>query len=197
MMRVAPQLDLWQQLLPVRIVTRNFSLAYAGINRGMRRKVAGEVARVDIESVDHTRGAQPKDDVVMSRFTFPPALPTIHPFAVIVVFVGNENRIGWIDEPGFIRKKIVGRKNDACAEPGLFKPRPLMKRIVFFSAQVSDSCKRIRAILCISLMAASNSVCLSLFSLLAKAASMSCRLLPRTAMTNGKPNLSLYCAFSS
>ena len=113
----------------------------------MRRKIAGEVARVDIEPAYHARNTELHDAEVMSRFPFSSAFPAIHPLAVIVVLIRNKHGIGGIDKPGLVGEKVVGREDDLGAEPGLLEAHPLMKRIVDLVVQAFSSCNRNEAIL--------------------------------------------------
>ena len=48
-----------------------------------------------------------------------PALPAVHPFAVVVIFAGNEDRGGRIDHPLLGREEFVGRMDRRGAQPRL------------------------------------------------------------------------------
>src|SRR5258708_24388873 len=58
--------------------------AAAGLQRGRWGIIAGEMAGIDIDSLDHARPAEPHGAMVVSRPTAAPALPALHPFPVCV-----------------------------------------------------------------------------------------------------------------
>ena len=138
-MRVALQFGFRQKLEPVCAISRNVIFAYAGVDRSMRRKIAGEVTRVNIESVYNAGNAEFHDAKVMSRLSFSSAFPAIHPLAVFVVLVRNKHGIGGIDEPGLIGEKVVACEDDLCTEPGLLEAHPLMKWIFDLIVQTFSS----------------------------------------------------------
>ena len=55
--------------------------------------------------------------------------PAIHPFAVVIVFVINKYRLGWLDQTLFRGKKFIRRERHASTETRLLKLNPLAKGI--------------------------------------------------------------------
>ncbi len=90
--RIPRQRRRWQDLGPLGGLVRSAG-AESGLDRGARREIAGEEARVDVEQRDPAACAQPHDaPVVRAAVASPPCLPAVHPLAVVVVLVGDEDR---------------------------------------------------------------------------------------------------------
>ena len=127
-MRVAFQFYARVQLAPL-VVFRDFRGARAGVDRGERRVVAGEEARVDVEAVHDAGHAELDDAPVVSRHALAAGLPAVHPFAVVVVLVGDEDGIGGVDQAFLGAEEVVGGVDDAGAEAGLLEAQPLVEGV--------------------------------------------------------------------
>src|SRR5690606_8183804 len=126
-------------------------------------------------------------------------LPAIHPLAVVVELVWDEDGIGRLDQAILGREEFVVRGDHARAETGLLQAHPFLEGLFFRGAhdRCSMASSRSRSISWISRMAVASSSSLSLRTRCSKAARISLRRLPRTAITKWKPNFALYCSLSS
>ncbi len=79
------------QFRPRRVVV-GVTVGPAGLDPALGRVVAGEVGRIHVEAVDRPRHRQRDHRVVVSAAAPAPGLPAIHPLAVIVILVGDEDR---------------------------------------------------------------------------------------------------------
>ena len=90
----------------------------AGLDAAGRRVVAGEVAGVDVEAANDAGRGEPDDGVVMAGAALAAALPAIHPLAVVVVFVGDEDRRRVGEHAPDLGEEIVGGEQRLGAEAG-------------------------------------------------------------------------------
>ena len=74
----------------------------------MRRMIAQEEIGIYVESNDPSGCCQLDHGPVVPRRTLAAALPTIHPFAPVGIFIGDENTPARFDEIFLFGKKIVG-----------------------------------------------------------------------------------------
>ena len=79
------------------------------------------------------RHAQLNYAVVMAGRALAPTLPAIHPFAMVIVFVGDEYRRLRLDQPLLGREELVRRIRHARTEPRLFELYPLVVRVQFLA----------------------------------------------------------------
>src|SRR5439155_10492413 len=75
------------------------------------------MARIDVDTADAAIGTQSHDAVIVAAVATTPRLPAVHPLAMVVVFVGNEDgrRIG--DHALLRRKELVACRDRSGAEP--------------------------------------------------------------------------------
>src|SRR5256885_5845573 len=88
-MLVAVERNGGQQLMPLAVLN-GLALGMACLDRGARRVVAGEVGGVEVDAPDAAGKPQAQNATVMPLNSLAPRFPTIHPFAVLVVFSGDE-----------------------------------------------------------------------------------------------------------
>lgn len=74
----------------------------------MRRMIAQEEIGINVEASDPSGCCQLDYGPVVPRRTLAAALPTIHPFAPVGIFIGDENTPARFDEIFLFGKKIVG-----------------------------------------------------------------------------------------
>src|SRR5476649_1597498 len=72
-------------------VLLGIALAAAGFEGCRRREIAGEMAGIDIHALDHAGPPKTDGAMVVAFAALAPAFPAIHPFAVVVVFAGDED----------------------------------------------------------------------------------------------------------
>lgn len=90
-------------------------IGFDGFNRRVFGKVACEEGRVDVKTLDAARQSQPDYAVIVAGRAFATAFPAVHPFAVVRVFVREENRSFNFEKVFLLCKKIIGREDDAAA----------------------------------------------------------------------------------
>jgi len=79
----------------------------AGIDRRLGRIISGEVTGIDIQATDDARYAKFDDAKVVARAALAATLPTVHPFAVVIVLIGDKNRVRRIDQAFFGAEEFV------------------------------------------------------------------------------------------
>ena len=82
----------------------------------------------------------------MAGLTLAPALPAIHPFAVVVVLVIDEHRFGRLDQAFFRSEELIRGITYACAEARLFESAPICCTLCVIRP-LSMRARRSRAIL--------------------------------------------------
>ena len=88
----------------------------------------------------------------------PTALPAVHPFTVFIVLVGDEHGVRRLDQALLGGEELVTRMRDSRAKPRLFEAYPFPERVFRVGHQFAPrAISRMRAILCISSRAFSNS----------------------------------------
>ena len=112
------------------------AVAAAGLERSGRRIVSGEMAGIDVHAFDHAGAAESQGAMVVARPTPAPALPSIHPLAVVVVFAGNEDGGRRIDHPLLGREEFVGGMDRHGAEARLGEIDPEAREV----GEVLGSC---------------------------------------------------------
>ncbi len=113
---------------PVRV--RHVVVADARVDRGLRRKIPGEMTRIDIDAMDDTGHAEANNAVVVTRRAAAAAFPAVHPLAVVVVLVFDENGIGGLDQALLGGEELVARVRHAGAEARLLETNPCAERII-------------------------------------------------------------------
>ncbi len=93
--------------VPLSVVRRSLAVCVAGLERSSRRKIAGEMARVQIYAMNHAWPRQLNHAVVVPRGALAARFPAVHPFAVIVVLAGNEYRRLRIEHALFRREEFI------------------------------------------------------------------------------------------
>ncbi len=118
MVAVRPERRHWHDQLPFGVGI-GFAAGgqAAGLDRAGRRVVAGEMAGVDVETVDDRRRGERDDRVVVARSALAPRFPAVHPLAVLVVFVRDEHRVVVGEHARRLGEKVVADGNDPGAEP--------------------------------------------------------------------------------
>ena len=116
MMRRRSERIFRQKLGPHGIVARVALFDEAGLDGAMRRVVAGEMAGIDIESMDMAGHCQTDDRPVMTRNALAAALPAIHPLAVFIIFARQEDRRVVLQHAGQRREEIIRGIKAACAK---------------------------------------------------------------------------------
>ena len=74
---------------------------------------------VDLEAGDQPRHAEADHAPIVAGRPLAAALPAVHPLAVLVIFAGDEDRLGGVDQPRLVGEEIVGRIDHLGPEPGL------------------------------------------------------------------------------
>src|SRR3954471_15852155 len=114
---VAVEREARSDLRPTRL--RDRVVAPADLDLGAGRIIAGEVPGIDLEAGDDSGHPEADHAPVMARRSLAPALPAVHPLAVLVIFAGNEHGLGRFDQAGLVGEEIVGRIDHLAPEPGL------------------------------------------------------------------------------
>jgi hypothetical protein len=90
-----------------RVVGRRVAVDGTRLDRRGRREVAGEVARIEIDAMDHTRPREAHHAEIVAGRALAARFPAVHPLAVVVVLAGNEDgRLG-VQHPVLRREEIV------------------------------------------------------------------------------------------
>ncbi len=92
--------------------------------------IAREMARIDAEARNPPGSRQLHHAVVMTRRSFAPGLPSVHPLAVVVVFAGNEAWGMRLDQTLFGRKPLVTGRYDRCAQARIRKVMPASGQLI-------------------------------------------------------------------
>ena len=90
----------------------------AGHDPAGGRIVAREEGGIDVEALDPTGNRKFDDREIMAEHALAAGLPTIHPLAVIIIFVGDENRRLVLQHPLERRKELVRGVEPLCPEAG-------------------------------------------------------------------------------
>ena len=77
------------------------------------------MACIDFNAFNAPRPTELYDAPIMTGRTFTAAFPAIHPFSVIVIFVGDENGVCRRNQSRLVCEKIVRRVNNVAAETRL------------------------------------------------------------------------------
>ena len=118
-MRIAGKGRRVDDFLPVGLRVRHRGFAGAGLEGRGRGVVSGEMAGVDVDRENEAGPPETKNGVIVSGSPFAAALPAVHPFAVVVVEVGIEDRRRGIDHAGLVGKEIVRGVDDLRAQAGV------------------------------------------------------------------------------
>ena len=80
--------------------------------------IAEEVIRIDVDLFDDAAQSQLNDTPIMSRSASAAALPSVHPFATVGIFIGNEDSATGLQEILLLREELIVREHrdaaDAC-----------------------------------------------------------------------------------
>ena len=82
-------------------------VAHAALDRGAGRVVAGEEARIDVDDGERAGEAEADHAPVVADAAAPARLPAVHPLAVRVVLVGEEDRLCILDQPLLGAEELV------------------------------------------------------------------------------------------
>src|SRR5690606_4206835 len=90
----------------------------AGLDRAVRRVVAGEIAGVDVEAANAAGHGKPDHRMVMAGHALAAALPAVHPLAVLVIdaFLPESRLVG--EHARQRREEIVGDEKPPGAKAG-------------------------------------------------------------------------------
>jgi hypothetical protein len=124
MMGITLKLAPGHQFLPLSVPAGQGLGTEAALQRGGCRIVSGEMAGVDIDRAQPPPAAEPEDRQVVTGPTLAAALPTIHPLAVVVVLVGNEDRWARVDHALLRGEKIIAGIDHLSAQAGLCQVEP-------------------------------------------------------------------------
>ena len=80
--------------------------------------IAEEMIRIDVDLFDDAAQAELNHAPIVSRRAAPARFPSVHPFAVIGVFVGDENSAAGFEQIFFLREKFVVRDQRVAADAG-------------------------------------------------------------------------------
>lgn len=72
--------------------------------------ISEKVIRVDVDLFDDTAQSQLNDAPIVSWFASPPRLPSVHPLAVISVFIWNKNAPAWLEKIFLICEELIVRQ---------------------------------------------------------------------------------------
>src|SRR5687767_8589352 len=75
------------------------------------------MARVDVHAPYLALDSELDDAEIMAAAAPPPRLPSVHPLAVLVIFVGDEHRRRVVEETRLVGEEIVGGENGCRSEP--------------------------------------------------------------------------------
>ena len=78
--------------------------------------IAEEMVCIDVDLFDDSAQSQLDDTPIISRRSAPARFPTVHPFAAVGVFVGNENSAAGFEEVFFFREELVIRQKGFPAD---------------------------------------------------------------------------------
>jgi hypothetical protein len=94
-----------------------FTVDPAGLDRGGRREIAGEMAGIDIEPDDGARQAQLHHAVIVAFGALAARFPAVHPFAVLIILAGNEHCGLGIEHALLGCEEIVGSEDRLRPQP--------------------------------------------------------------------------------
>src|SRR2546423_7151777 len=92
-----------------------------GVDRSERRMIPEKMVRIDVDLANDAAHSQLHDAPIVSRRASASALPTVHPFPALGVFVRNENSAAGLEQIFLLRKKFVIRGKCDATGPGCGK----------------------------------------------------------------------------
>ena len=92
-MAVAAKFATGHDFPPLRVRTGGVARR-ADVDGSRLRVVAGEMSGVDVQTMENTPGSQLHDAVVVTGLPAAAGFPAVHPFAIVVVLVGDEDGDG-------------------------------------------------------------------------------------------------------
>src|SRR5438045_6401348 len=78
--------------------------------------IAQEVIRIDVDLLDDAAQSQLDDTPIVSGSAPAARLPSIHPFAMVVILVRDENSPARFQKVLFLREELVVREEDGAAD---------------------------------------------------------------------------------
>ena len=126
-MCVAAQVCFRKQFRPA--VFRHIRIADTHVDRRLRWIIAREIRCIDIEAANDAGHTQTNDTMIVTRCAAAPALPAIHPLAMIIVLVVDECRLRGIDQAFFGREKFITRERHPRTESRLLESNKCVKRM--------------------------------------------------------------------
>jgi hypothetical protein len=104
---------------PVGDIVRVILIGDTSLKRSCWREIAGEMPGIEIDMIYDAVLAKLDNAVIMSGYAFAAAFPPVHPFAIIIIFVRDENRFCGQDQSFFGSKEVITGINDLGAEAWL------------------------------------------------------------------------------
>src|SRR5262245_49574492 len=106
---------LWKKRVPARFRFEGIGII-AHFHRGLRRKVAGEVARVEIDQPDDAAQSQPDDRRIVTAVAAPTRFPPIHPLTMGIEGARPRDRLGAAQHAFLRGEEIVSDQENISTE---------------------------------------------------------------------------------
>src|SRR3954467_14253346 len=75
--------------------------------------IAEEMIGIDVDLLNDAAQTQLNDTPIVSRRASPPRFPSVHPFAVVGIFIRDKHAAPWLEQILLLGKELIVRQQNA------------------------------------------------------------------------------------